>query len=71
MIQECENLIVEDDFHGFLHRNCEGTEQLRKTHIFLESRSGAVAVYHGMPVHRQIGEKDEYRSFSRWIKSGA
>ena len=30
MIQECKNLIVEDDFHGFLHRNCEGTEQFRK-----------------------------------------
>ena len=30
MIQECENPIVEDDFHGFSHRNCEGTEQLRK-----------------------------------------
>ena len=30
MIQECKNPIVEDDFHGFLHRNCEGTEQLRK-----------------------------------------
>ena len=29
MIQECENPIVEDDFHGFSHRNCEGTEQLR------------------------------------------
>lgn len=27
MIQECKNPIVEDDFHGFLHRNCEGTEQ--------------------------------------------
>ena len=27
MIQECENPIGEDDFHGFLHRNCEGTEQ--------------------------------------------
>ena len=30
MIQECKNPIVEDDFHGFLHRNCEGIEQLRK-----------------------------------------
>ena len=38
MIQECKNPIVEDDFHGFLHRNCseqvgrnsEGTEQLRR-----------------------------------------
>ena len=30
MIQECKNPIVEDDFHGFLHRNCEGTEQLQK-----------------------------------------
>ena len=30
MIQERKNSIVEDDFHGFLHRNCEGTEQLRK-----------------------------------------
>ena len=29
MIQECKNPIVEDDFHGFLHRDCEGTEQLR------------------------------------------
>ena len=29
MIQECKNPIVEDNFHGFLHRNCEGTEQLR------------------------------------------
>ena len=29
MIQECGNPIVEDDFHGFSHRNCEGTEQLR------------------------------------------
>ena len=29
MIQVCKNPIVEDDFHGFLHRNCEGTEQLR------------------------------------------
>ena len=28
MIQVCRNPIVEDDFHGFLHRNCEGTEQL-------------------------------------------
>ena len=28
MIQECKNPIVEDDSHGFLHRNCEGTEQL-------------------------------------------
>lgn len=43
----------------------------RKMNIYLESRSGAVAVYHGMPVHRQIGEKDEYRSFSRWFKPGA
>ena len=30
MIQECKNPIVEDDFHGFLHRNCEGTEQIRR-----------------------------------------
>ena len=30
MIQECKNSIVEDNFHEFLHRNCEGTEQLRK-----------------------------------------
>ena len=29
MIQECENPIVEDDSHGFSHRNCEGTEQLQ------------------------------------------
>ena len=29
MIQECGNPIVEDDFHGFPHRNCEGTEQFR------------------------------------------
>ena len=29
MIQECGNPIVADDFHGFSHRNCEGTEQLR------------------------------------------
>ena len=28
MIQECKNPIVADDFHGFLHRDCEGTEQL-------------------------------------------
>ena len=27
MIQECKNPIVEDDSHGFLHLNCEGTEQ--------------------------------------------
>ena len=31
MIQECKNPIVEGDFHGFLHRNCEGTEQLHLT----------------------------------------
>ena len=30
VIQVCRNPIVEDDFHGFLHRNCEGTEQLQK-----------------------------------------
>ena len=30
MIQECGNPIVEDDFHGFLHQNCESTEQFRK-----------------------------------------
>ena len=30
MIQKCKNPIVEDDFHGFLHRNCEGTEQLQR-----------------------------------------
>lgn len=29
MIREHVNSIVEDDFHGFSHRNCEGTEQLR------------------------------------------
>ena len=29
MIQECKNPIGEDDFHGFLHRDCEGTEQLQ------------------------------------------
>ena len=29
MIQECKNPIVKDDFHGFLHRDCEGTEQLQ------------------------------------------
>ena len=29
MIQGCGNPIVEDDFHGFSHRNCEGTEQFR------------------------------------------
>ena len=29
MIQVCGNPIVEDDFHGFPHQNCEGTEQLR------------------------------------------
>ena len=34
MIQECKNPIVEDDFHGFLHRNCEGTEQLRPQEVF-------------------------------------
>ena len=33
MIQECGNPIVEDDFHGFSHRNCEGTEQLRNHKI--------------------------------------
>ena len=32
VIQVCRNPIVEDDFHGFLHRNCEGTEQLRNFH---------------------------------------
>ena len=30
MMQECGNPIVEDDFHGFFHRNCEVTEQFRK-----------------------------------------
>ena len=30
MLHECGNPIVVDDFHGFSHRNCEGTEQLRK-----------------------------------------
>ena len=30
MIQVSQNPIIEDDFHGFLHRNCKGTEQLRK-----------------------------------------
>ena len=30
MIQECKNPIVEDDFHGFSHRNCEETEQLQE-----------------------------------------
>ena len=29
MIQKCKNPIVEDDFHGFLHCDCEGTEQLQ------------------------------------------
>ena len=33
MIHVCGNPIVADDFHGFSHRNCEGTEQLRKTAI--------------------------------------
>ena len=33
MIQECGNPIVEDDFHGFSHRNCEGTEQLQQLKI--------------------------------------
>ena len=33
MIQECGNPIVEDDFYGFTHRNCEGTEQLRNHKI--------------------------------------
>ena len=28
-IQECGNPIVEDGFHGFSHRNCKGTVQLR------------------------------------------
>ena len=30
MIQVCKNPIVKDDFHGFLHRNCEDIEQLRR-----------------------------------------
>ena len=33
MIQECKNPIGGDDFHGFLHRNCEGTEQLRTEYL--------------------------------------
>lgn len=28
MIQVCKNSIVADDFHGFLHHICEGTEQI-------------------------------------------
>ena len=38
MIQECKNPIVEDDFYGFLHRNCEGTEQLRML-VTIQNRS--------------------------------
>ena len=29
---------VEDDFHGFSHRNCEGTEQLQLYFISKVSR---------------------------------
>ena len=31
MLHECGNPIVVDDFHGFPHRNCEGTEQLLRS----------------------------------------
>ena len=44
MIQECKNPIGEDDFHGFLHRNCEGTEQLRDKTILL-GVTGSIAAY--------------------------
>ena len=44
MIQECKNPIVEDDFHGFLHRNCEGTERLRDKTVLL-GVTGSIAAY--------------------------
>lgn len=34
MIQECKNPIVENDSHGFLHHNCEGTEQLHYIYYY-------------------------------------
>ena len=43
MIQVCKNPIVEDDFHGFLHRNCEGTEQLR---ILEKSKENVIVKLH-------------------------
>ena len=42
MIQECKNPIVEDDFHGFLHRNCEGTEQLQEF-VIVRNRSERIS----------------------------
>ena len=44
MIQECGNPIVEDDFHGFSHRNCEGTEQLHGTYKISMRTNGAADV---------------------------
>ena len=39
MIREHENSIVEDDFHGFLHRNCEDTEQLHEQEMSIRFAS--------------------------------
>ena len=38
MIQECKNPIVEDDFHGFFHRNCEGTEGIKEKYFETHER---------------------------------
>ena len=39
MIREHEKSIVEDDFHGFLHRNCEDTEQLHEQEMSIRFAS--------------------------------
>ena len=52
MIQGCKNPIVEDDFHGFLHRNCEGTEQFR---FFSESERVSNLLIDNFDGGRQVG----------------
>ena len=60
MIQECENPIVEDDFHGFSHRICEGTEQIQYELLKEEGRAkrGVFHTVHGdiqTPVFMNVG----------------
>ena len=64
MIQECGNPIVEDDFHGFSHRNCEGTEQLRKIGIIQKEGVSMEAFQHqlqGITLEQYERFPEDYR----------
>ena len=65
MIQVCKNPIVEDDFHGFLHRNCEGTEQL-----LMEALADAMdRDLTGVPPREQLEQQHRFsKKFVRRMK---